>query len=150
MPRKQRAQYHERKIWIDRCLEYITPNQSVIWIGRSLGALFLAKYLSENLQKVDQLHLISGIYYPGSKEKYTDNKFPCGFNLSPWREKTLEQYSNIRLRHSTDDQIVSYTNSDQLSQALNSDHHTLHTLENRWHLRQPNFPELRKSIRASS
>jgi predicted alpha/beta hydrolase family esterase len=84
MPRKQRAQYDEWKLWIDRCLEFITPDEPVIWIGRSLGALFLAKYASLSTDlRIDQLHLIAGIYYPSSKEKFTDNRFPCGFDLTP-------------------------------------------------------------------
>lgn len=115
MPRKERAQYDERKLWIDRCLSLITPHEPVVWIGRSLGALFLAKYLSERSQKVDQLHLVSGIYYPSSKEKLANDTLPCGFDLLSGREMQLAQYKNIHLRSSTDDSVVAHTNTEKLA-----------------------------------
>lgn len=149
MPRKQRAQYDERKLWMDRCLEFITPDKPVIWIGRSLGALFLAKYLSDHPQKVDQLDLIAGIYYPSSREKFTDDRFPSGFDLPTWREAKLSQYRDIHLRHSDDDPVVDYENSKTLSQKLPTTNHILHTLSNRGHIRQPDFPELREEIRTA-
>src|SRR3954471_15685612 len=47
MPNDLNAKYAEWKIYFDKFLPYIKDN--VILIGHSLGGIFLAKYLSENL-----------------------------------------------------------------------------------------------------
>ncbi|NOZ43581.1 MAG: hypothetical protein GXP45_00120 [bacterium] len=66
MPNKQRADYHARKIWFEKLFPYINSSKEskLILIGHSLGAIFLAKYLSENTfpKTIDQLHLISSVF----------------------------------------------------------------------------------------
>jgi len=46
MPNSSNAKYLEWKIWFEKLLPFI--NQEVIFVGKSLGGIFLAKYLSEN------------------------------------------------------------------------------------------------------
>lgn len=46
MPLEDNARYNERKIYFERYIPLLQDN--CILIGRSLGGIFLAKYLSEN------------------------------------------------------------------------------------------------------
>ena len=46
MPNGTNARYKEWKIWFERVIPFI--DKGVIFIGHSLGGIFLAKYLSEN------------------------------------------------------------------------------------------------------
>ena len=46
MPNGSNAQYDEWKIWFQRILELL--NEGAIFVGHSLGGVFLAKYFSEN------------------------------------------------------------------------------------------------------
>ncbi|KKT58327.1 MAG: hypothetical protein UW53_C0035G0009 [Candidatus Giovannonibacteria bacterium GW2011_GWA1_44_25] len=46
MPSKHNAKYNEWKIWFEKVTPFIKEN--AIFIGHSLGGIFLTKYLSEN------------------------------------------------------------------------------------------------------
>ena len=47
MPNRNNARYEEWKIWFERMTPFI--NDDVVFIGHSLGGMFLAKYLSEQI-----------------------------------------------------------------------------------------------------
>ena len=62
MPNAKNARYEEWKIWFEKLFPLL--NNEVILVGHSLGAIFLAKYLSENTfpKKIKSLHLVAGPY----------------------------------------------------------------------------------------
>ena len=62
MPNKQNAQYEEWKIYFKKILPLLCDD--VHFVGSSLGAVFLAKYLHENPLSVpvSQLILVAGPY----------------------------------------------------------------------------------------
>jgi len=47
MPNSTDARYKEWKIWFDKITEFI--DDEVVLVGHSMGGIFLAKYLSENI-----------------------------------------------------------------------------------------------------
>lgn len=74
MPNKQNAKYSEWKIWFDHFSE-IAEDDCII-IGHSMGAIFLAKYLSENKfpRKIKATIMIAGPYDDETGEDLTDFK----------------------------------------------------------------------------
>lgn len=62
MPSKFNAKYEEWKIWFDRLVPFLTDG--VTFIGWSLGANFIAKYLSENRLpvRIGAVHMVAGCF----------------------------------------------------------------------------------------
>lgn len=142
MPWSRWADYEAWQIWFERQLvENNDDVDSYIFIWLSLGAMFLVRYLSENIvaMSIDQIHLISWWYY---QEWYG------GFSLAHDQlPKILHQVSqkNMYIYHSRDDISVPFADG----------YGVLHTrfpeanfeaFETRWHFLQPAFPELLDNI----
>lgn len=137
MPNKQNAKYEEWKIWFGRMFPFMEEN--VVLIGHSMGGLFLAKYLSENIfpKKISGLFLIAA---PHSRAKDIGN-----FELKSNLEKVREQCQNIHLFQSEDDTVVSASEAEEYKKAWPDA--KLHTFTDRGHFNQENFPELVAEIK---
>jgi predicted alpha/beta hydrolase family esterase len=104
MPNKQTAKYSEWKVVFEKLLSAI--NDGVILVGHSLGALFLVKYLSEEVvsKRIKKTILLGTPF----DEAGMDNE-PL---LSFAREGALEQFSKqsgeIYFYHSEDDFVVPF------------------------------------------
>ena len=136
MPNKTNAVFDEWKIWFEKLFPFI--NNDVILVGHSLGASFLAKYLSENKspKKVSGVFLVSGVFDVDSEG------YPlASFALPP---KLDLQSENIYLYHSKDDPIVPFSTLEKFATALPKAHSR--TFEDRKHLNQGEFPELAEDI----
>ena len=61
MPNKLNAKYAEWEIWFEKYIPYL--QEEVVLVGHSLGAMFLARYLSEHTLsvKVSKLFLLAGM-----------------------------------------------------------------------------------------
>lgn len=140
MPLKYNAKYNEWKIWFQRYIPFL--REGVILVGHSLGGLFLAKYLSENLLPVsiEQLHLVAPVYdHGGNIKKMAD------FRFEDFPGKVLEgNISEIHLYHSRDDYVVPFADSEKYHQQLPGS--TFHVFEDRGHFLDPEFPELFENI----
>ncbi len=134
MPIKDDARYEEWKIWFERHFKFFA--EEVILIGHSLGANFLAKYLSENTfpKKVTQLHLVSGCF-----------GYVAGFDLGKSIVGVEEQAEEIYIYHSKDDDVVSYKDAEEYQRALPTA--KLETFTDRGHFLGETFPEIIQNIK---
>jgi predicted alpha/beta hydrolase family esterase len=144
MPNKQNAQYNEWKIWFERHFAYL--KDGVILVGWSLGAVFLARYLSENktLFSIKYLFLLAAPYdyfvSPGSKED--------GGDFYPDAEKVSsisDVVHHIIIMHSKDDFVVPYEHALKYKAALPAAE--LITFEDKNHFLVEELPELVQKIR---
>ncbi len=134
MPSPRNAKYNEWEIWFNKHVPYL--QDGVILVGHSLGANFLAQYLSGNTLpiKIGQIHLVAGCY-----------GWHGGFKLSDVLPNIEQQCDNIFIYHSKDDDVVSYDSAEKYKSALPKA--KLITFTNRKHFLQSEFPELIKNIK---
>ncbi len=139
MPNKNNAKYIEWAIYFNNLVPLL--DDDLILVGHSLGGIFLAKYLSENLlsKKIKALILIAAPFNNVNQEESLGD-----FNLSTGLEKINDQCENIFLIHSKDDNIVGYEQSIKYEKALINS--TLITFENKGHFGQETFPEIKELI----
>jgi len=143
MPNKQNAKFIEWKIWFERHFEFL--DEGVILIGCSLGAMFLAKYFSENEMplKSKAVILMAGAYrLPGFSDK------DCGdFLIEPEKVSVIsEKAESVIIIHSKDDFVVPYEHAEALSRAIPEAE--LVTLEDKNHFLVEALPELIEKIKA--
>jgi len=104
MPNSTNARYSEWKLWFEHISSLFSDN--CILIGHSLGAVFLAKYLSENSLsvKIKATVLIAAPYDDDSTEDLTD------FKILKLSQQLTEQAGRLVFFNGLDDPIIS--NSD--------------------------------------
>lgn len=142
MPNKQNAQYTEWKLWFERHFTYL--HNDVTFVGWSLGAIFLAKYLSENQTPftVDSLYLLAA---PFCSEDL--HEIDCGsFMLDPELLATLPtKVGQVTLMHSKDDFVVPYEHALIYQTLLLTAE--LVSFEDKNHFLIETFPELIERLR---
>lgn len=142
MPNKQNAKFEEWKIWFERHFEYL--EEGAILIGCSLGAMFLAKYLSNyNLPfKPKAVILMAGAYgLPDFPDKDCKD-----FLITPEEVRVAQEKGfRIIIIHSEDDPVVPYEHGVALSKALSEAEFV--TFEDKNHFLIEEFPELLKTIK---
>jgi predicted alpha/beta hydrolase family esterase len=135
MPCPVNAKYDEWEIWFDRVVPFL--RDGVVFVGHSLGANFLVKYLVGNtlLVKTGGLHLVAGCFgYVG------------GFNLLEPIGSVSERPGKIFIYHSHDDPLVPFADAEKYHAALPGSE--LLMFDDREHFLQESFPELVDRIRA--
>jgi len=140
MPNPSNAKYGEWKIIFNKISKLLEKN--VILIGHSLGAIFLAKYLSENKfpKKILATLLISPPHDDdGMEESLGDFILPKSLN------KLNNQGGKIFIYQSKDDPVVPYSHLEKYKKALPNA--IIRGFKKRGHFNQPKFPELIKDIR---
>jgi predicted alpha/beta hydrolase family esterase len=131
-PCKQNAKYAEWKLFFEKFAPSLDP-ETTVYVGHSLGGIFLAKYFSENALKTRALHLVAAPF-----EK-------CGtFELGEDLSKMAENAREIHLWHSKDDPVVDFGDLAKYRAALPSA--TAHAFEDRLHFNQERFDELAAAI----
>ena len=143
MPNKENARYKEWKIWFERYVEFL--RESVVLIGHSQGACFLAKYLSENKMPVSvrALYLVAGPFESGS---YTGADDGGDFGFDPSKLTGLkEQVDEICIFHSKDDPVVPFSQALRYKEALPEAE--LVAFEDKNHFLLEEFPELVETIK---
>ncbi len=133
MPSKYNAKYKDWKKYFEAQLADF--NDEVVLLGWSLGANFLAKYLSENQlpQTIKALHLVAGCY-----------GCPGGYGIHKKLEGVSQQCDAIHIYHSKDDFVVDFADAEKYRQQLPMA--SFHVFENRNHFLQPEFKELMQQI----
>jgi hypothetical protein len=141
MPSKDNASYQEWEIWFNKVIPFL--NNDIILIGHSLGGIFLAKYLSENMLPVNikQLHLVAAVY------DFEDDIVQLGdFKLIAFPGKLIEQnIPNIHIYHSKDDTIVPISESEKYHNEIPGSHFRVFT--DKFHFLEETFPELFENIK---
>lgn len=140
MPCKENAKYAEWKIWFERMVLFF---DGAIFVGHSLGGIFLAKYLSENTypKRITATFLIAAPFH--SKE--SDYSL-ADFVLPETLKKFKEQGGKIFIYHSKDDPVVSIESSDKYAEQLPGA--TIQIFEDKKHFNQETFSELVEAIKS--
>jgi predicted alpha/beta hydrolase family esterase len=139
MPNSLNAKYLEWRIFFDKIVPFL--NDEVIFIGNSLGAIFIPKYLSENILPKK----ILGIFLVGAPYDKADSKYSLADFILP---KSLDQMSkqcqSIFFYYSSDDPVIPRLDMEKYRRVLPQAHYTL--LDGRGHFSVPEFPEIVKDI----
>ena len=140
MPNPMNAKYKEWKIMFEKLFPFLRNN--VILIGHSLGAAFLARYLSERdlPKKIKAIFLVSAPF--GSKGK---KYWLAGFNPLKSLKNLEKQAQKIVLCHSRDDKVVPFSDVKKYAKALPKAE--VLAFKNKGHFNQASFPELIKKIK---
>lgn len=140
MPNGTNARYSEWKIWFDHFSELITDD--CILIGHSMGAIFLAKYLSETKFPVTikATFFIASPFSDESMEDLTD------FKIESLSDMLEEQAGTIVFFNGDDDPVISKSDVDQYRKVLTSAEFI--TLPAPDHFVRQDFPELIEKIHA--
>lgn len=101
MPNSTNARYNEWKLWFEHISSLFSNN--CILIGHSLGAVFLAKYLSEHSlpAKIKATILIAAPYDDEGVEDLTD------FKIVKLSERLTEQAGRLVFFNGMDDPVIS-------------------------------------------
>jgi len=134
MPNRQNARYDEWSLWLERHVPFL--RDGVILVGHSMGGIFLAKYLSENVfpVRIGMLALVAAPFDDETNGSLGD------FVLSDNLENVSRQVGTILLFHSQDDPAVPFTECAKYARAL-PEAETI-VLDGRGHFLDPDFPEL--------
>lgn len=140
MPNYQNARYLEWKIWFERIISLL--NDEVIFIGHSLGGMFLAKYLSESVypKKIKATILVAAPFdEEGSEKSLAD------FKLQSSLFKFADQSKTIYLIQSEDDPVVPFEQIEKYKKALPNPKTMI--FRDRKHFNQETFPEIVELIK---
>jgi len=141
MPNRTNAVYAEWELWFSRILPVLSDG--VVLIGHSLGAVFLARYLSEHQSpvKIRTTMLVAAPYLDDDPEE------PLNGFVPPADLSLLDtQGGDLFLYHSTDDPVVPYAHSELYAQTL--PRATLRTCTGMGHFNVESFPAHEADIRA--
>ena len=138
MPNKQNAKYEEWKITFEKIIPFL--QNELILVGHSLGAIFLAKYLHENRLPVvaKKVILVAAPYNDESDESLGDFKLISAAGI----EQSAEE---VHFFFSEDDPIVRIAERSKFIDDIPSA--TFHTLKDRGHFWQEEFPEIIELIK---
>ena len=139
MPNKTNAKYIEWMIWFEKYFPIIKDN--VILVGHSLGASFLAKYLSEEdfPKKIKATFFIAGPY---NKD---DGRDLVEFIPSEKLDNLTKQGGKIFLYHSKDDPVVHFSELKKFEDRIPTAQ--TRVFENRKHFNQEELPEIVQDIK---
>jgi len=142
MPNKQNAKYLEWKIYFEKLIPLM--NAEVLLIGHSLGGIFLAKYLSEELfpKKILGTLLVAAPFNTPTHHPLADFVLGDRFTLF------AQQAEKILLYQSEDDVVVPYSNVNEYQRVLPQA--ILRRFLDRGHFNGSTFPEIVEDIRMLS
>lgn len=140
MPNASNAKYAEWKLWFEKHFKFL--DNEVLLVGHSLGASFLARYLSENMfpKKIIGTFLVAGPFSVDEDRQLVEFVPPASMAL-------LEQQGGaLFLYHSKDDDVVSIEELAKYQHALPTA--TARVLDGRGHVSGDEFPELINDVRS--
>lgn len=140
MPNKFNAKYLEWKIWFGKLAEFFDDN--IILVGHSMGGIFLAKYLSENVfPKHIQATFLLAAPFDETDADYKLADFDLPEDLSLFEK----QGGGIHIYHSTDDPVVPFTDMAKYQAKLPFAIYKV--FDNYAHFNKEKFPELIEAIK---
>lgn len=141
MPNKQNARYEEWRIWFERMTPFL--GDGVVFVGHSLGGIFLVKYLSENMfpKKIKAVILVAAPFKEVvGKESMGDFALPSSItNFS-------KQAGKIYLLYSKNDPIVPFEALTKYERALSGAKTKI--FEDKGHFNIESFPEIIEIIKS--
>lgn len=141
MPLQDNAKYEEWKIYFERFIPLL--KSGVIFIGSSLGGIFLAKYLSENKfpKKIGGAFLVC----PPFDNTIDTEDLVGGFRLKSDLSLLEKNAKNLHLFFSEDDEIVPPSQAEKYRNKLKNANITIFESKN-GHFKIAEFPELVEKI----
>jgi len=138
MPNRANAKYLEWKIWFEKLTPFL--KDGVVFVGHSLGGIFLAKYFSENKfpKKVRATFLVAAPYDEEGAEYLGD------FILPGSLDGLRKQGGSIFLYHSEDDPLVPLGSLEKYRRILPNS--TVQIFHDRGHFMGPEFPEFIEDV----
>jgi len=135
MPNGSNAQYGEWKIWFEKILNLL--DDDAIFIGHSLGGIFLVKYFSENdsIRKIKAAILVAP---PCDGEGGIEKM--ASFTLTASLERFAQQCKKIYLLQSQDDPVVPFAQVEKYKNALPKAQTVI--FKDRGHFNLETFPEM--------
>lgn len=140
MPNGQNAKFREWSIWLNRLAPLL--DEEVIFVGESLGGIFIAKELA---QQRFQKKVVATILVA---TPYTDEGSPLSlatFKLPSSLELLGAQGGKIHIFHSEDDPVIPRSHAGMYQRALPGS--KVHLLEHHGHFNIETFPEIVSLIR---
>lgn len=143
-PQKDNAQYKEWKIIFEKYLKLLKGR--AIFIGYSLGGIFLARYLSENklVKQAKAVFLISPPF--DNTDTLPNEGLYNGFKLKNDLSLLEKNCKNLYLMFSRDDDIVPVSHAEKYRKKLPQAKIIIYKSKN-GHFRVKTFPELIKLIK---
>lgn len=145
MPNKLNAKYKEWKIWFEKYIPFL--RDGVVLLGHSLGAMFLARYMSENELPVhvSKIFLMSGAF---TRDDKVEGGGQCEYFYMHLDncDKLNHAAEKIYIVHSKDDPVVPYEHALLFQKHLPSAE--LVSFEDYGHFLQEDFPEIVELIKA--
>lgn len=142
MPNAQNAVYKEWVLWFEKFLPLL--NEGVILVGHSLGAVFLAKYLSEHevTKNISATLLVAPPYDTDIGQKLPQ------FAIEVPLDGLERQGGKVIIYHSKDDPVVDFTELSKFQKKLQTTE--TRVFENRGHFNMEEFPEIVSDIQGIS
>ena len=140
MPNPSNAKYVERKIMFDKIVSLL--DDEAIFIGHSLGGIFLVKYLSEENcpKKIKAVFIVAAPYKTGSEWRGD-----ADFILPQDFKEFSYQVPCIFIYHSKDDPVVPFSDCLNYQKALPKAQ--VKIFEDRQHFNRESFPEIVEDIK---
>ncbi len=142
MPLQDNAKYNEWKIHFERHIPLLEDN--IILLGQSLGAIFFAKYLSENTfpKKILATYLVC----PPYDNTLIGEDLVGGFKLKTDLSLLEKQSPNLTLLFSKNDDCVPVSHADKYQKKLKNANIIIYESKN-GHFKIPEFPEIVEMIK---
>ena len=142
MPLQDNAIYDDWKIYFERYLEVL--DDGVILVGNSLGGIFLAKYLSENMvsKKITSVYLVC----PPFDNSLEGEDLVGGFELGDDLSLIGKNCRNVVLMFSKDDDCVPVSHAEKYREKLDDAKIIIYESKN-GHFQIEEFPEIIDMIR---
>lgn len=139
MPNWMNAKYELWKIWFEKMLEYV--HDGAIYVGHSLGGIFLAKYFAEKPMRIPgAIFLVSAPFAQRGEKGMAD------FILPDDLSKLVALGPKVHLYHSEDDPIVSFEDFEKYKKLLPTA--SARAFKKGGHFITTDFPELVAELRA--
>lgn len=142
MPLADDAKYEEWKIHFEKLLGLL--DDDIILLGNSLGGIFLAKYLSENIipKKIISTYLVC----PPFEDSLIGENLAGGFELQSDLSMIEKNCKNVKLLFSEDDDCVPVEHAEKYKEKLVISDIIIYEGKN-GHFDVPEFPELVEMIK---
>jgi predicted alpha/beta hydrolase family esterase len=142
MPLSENAKYSEWKIHFERYFPHLKEN--IILIGISLGGIFLAKYLSENIfpKNILSIYLIC----PPFDNSLSDEELSGGFKLKSNLSLIYKNSKNTNLLFSKNDKVVPVAHAQKYKEKLKNANIIIYK-NIKGHFKISEFPDIVKMIK---
>ena len=145
MPLQDNAHYEDWKIYFERFIPYL--KNDFIFVGNSLGGMFLAQYLSENKlpKKALSVYLIAAPF----DNTVIGEDLVGGFKLKKDLSLLEKNTQNLHLLFSEDDDCVPVAHAEKYRNTLTNPTIVIYKTKN-GHFNISEFPEIVKMIKKDS